>query len=99
PVQANQRGAVHVPDNAVVLDRLVAHRFRPPLPCEDVATGLPTIVVPPPANRSCPRSAPAPSRGRHGRGRPGTLAPRMPGPRIRRTPTVPSRRTPATASL
>ena len=29
PVQADQGGAVHVPDDAVVLDRLVAHRLRP----------------------------------------------------------------------
>ena len=29
PVQADQGGAVHVPDDAVVLDRLVAHRPGP----------------------------------------------------------------------
>ena len=41
PVQADQGGAVHVPDDAVVLDRLVAHRLRLPLPAAKVVRSTP----------------------------------------------------------
>ncbi len=41
PVQADQGGAVHVADDTVVLDRLVAHRRQPPVAISSPATQTP----------------------------------------------------------
>src|SRR5581483_6971247 len=38
PVQADQGGAVHVADDAVVLDRFVAHRLWPPVAVSSLAS-------------------------------------------------------------
>src|SRR5215813_12366696 len=46
PVQADQGGAVHVADDAVVLDRLVAHRLRLPLPAANRGAAIDVQDVP-----------------------------------------------------